>query len=255
MKQTDLVPVERQQMSVAQSPSVPIADMLRGVVEKGVTVENASALEKLVGLYERMQEKEAEKQFAASFVALQQDLPTIVASSVIPNRGKYERFEDVMKVVQPLLTKHGFALTFSNDQKDNRVTETCHLMHVGGHMRSNSFTVRISGKADSETQADCKAGTTAKRNALLNCLNIVIRQDCLQDEDDPRNEGDFITPAQAEELQRRVRETESNEIAFLKLAGVGAVIGAPNLGHYKSIMSGKYAMLDEQLQRKEQRGR
>lgn len=254
MKQTDLVPVERQQMAVAIAPN-PVGDMLKAVIDKGVTQDNVAALEKIVGLYERMEEKNAEKQFAASFVALQQDLPVIVAQTVIVNRGKYERFEDVMHVVQPLLTKHGFSISFSNENVDGRVTETCHLTHVGGHKRVNSFTVRVSGKADSETQADCKAGTTAKRNALLNALNIVIRQDCLQDEDDPRNEGEFITPEQAEELQRRVRETESNEIAFLKLAGVGAVVGTPNLGHYKTIMSGKYAMLDEQLSRKESRGR
>lgn len=32
------------------------ADMLQGIIEKGVTTENVAALEKIVGLYERMQE-------------------------------------------------------------------------------------------------------------------------------------------------------------------------------------------------------
>lgn len=222
-----------------------VPQMLQTVIQGGVTAENAAAFEKLIELHWKMQERDAEKQFNQAFVALQKDMPTIVASSVIPNRGKYERFEDVMLKIGPLLSNHGFSVSFSNDCKDNRITETCVLRHIGGHSQSNSFSVRV-GKADSETQADCKAATTAKRNALLNCLNIVIRQDCLQDEDDPRNEGSVITLEQADELERRVAETNSDKAAFLKLAG------APM---FRQILSGKYTMLDGMLRRKEQQGR
>ena len=79
------------------------------------------------------------------------------------------------------MVRNGFSVDFTMDYKDGRIIETCHLRHTGGHSKSNSFGVRV-GKADTDTQADCKAATTAKRNALLNCLNIVIRQDALQDE-------------------------------------------------------------------------
>lgn len=224
-----------------------VPQMLQTVIQGGVTQENAAAFEKLIELHWKMQERDAEKAFNAAFVALQKDMPVIVASSVIPNRGKYERFEDIMKVLSPLLAKHGFSVSFSNDFKESRIIETCKLAHVEGHSQSNSFAVRVGGKSDSETQADCKAATTAKRNALLNALNIVIRQDCLQDEDsDPRNEGSAITQAQAFELERRVHETNSDVEAFLKLAGAS---------QFGEIMSGKYAMLDMMLKRKEAKGR
>lgn len=224
-----------------------VPQMLQTVIQGGVTAENAVAFEKLIELHWKMQERDAEKQFNSAFVALQKDMPTIVASSVIPNRGKYERFEDIMRVLSPLLSEHGFSVSFSNDAKDNRITETCTLRHIGGHSQTNTFTVRVGGKADSETQADCKAATTAKRNALLNALNIVIRQDCLQDEDnDPRNEGSVITLEQADELERRVAETNSDKSAFLKLAGASM---------FRQILSGKYNMLDGMLRRKEQQGR
>lgn len=227
---------------VRQPPDV--ADMLQAVVEKGVTGENVTALEKLVTLYEHMEAKKSEKQFTLAFVQLQSELPTIVATSVIPNRGKYEKFEDVMKVVAPLLCKHGFTVSFSMDFKDNRIVETCHLKHIGGHSQPNSFAVRV-GKADTETQADCKAATTAKRNALLNALNIVIRQDCLTEENDASIEGDpnaKVTPAQAEELERRVHATQSHAAAFLKFAGAGT---------FADIPAGKYNELDAMLIRKE----
>lgn len=219
-----------------------VAEMLQAVVTQGVTSENVAAIEKLVGLYERMEAKKAEQAYAIAFNSLQKEMPQIVATSVIPNRGKYERFEDVMLQVKPLLDKNGFTVSFSQVSIENRTTVVCTVRHTGGHATVNSFTVRGGGKADSETQADCKAATTAKRNAFLQAFNIVIRQDYLQNEDDPRNEGTFITPEQASDLEYRVNETHSDAAKFLALAGAKS---------FETIMSGKYNMLDAALAKKE----
>lgn len=219
--QAELVPQQQQIVERAERKPPSVADMLSAVIERGVTQENIGALEKMVALYERMELRDAEKQFNAAFVALQAEIPVIVASSVIPNRGKYERFEDVMKVVNPLLQKHGFSVSFSMDFKENRVIETCKLSHIAGHSQSNSFAVRTGGKADSDTQADCKAATTAKRNALLNCLNIVIRQDSLANEDDDASlEGDVISRDKVEFLTEELRETGADVKKFLAVAQV-----------------------------------
>lgn len=222
------------------APVPSVGQMLQTVIAKGVTNENVAILEKMMDLYERMEGKASEKQFNAAFCALQSELPVIVASSIIPNRGKYEKFEDVMRVVGPLLVKHGFSVSFTMDFKENRILETCHLRHVAGHAQSNSFAVR-SGKADSDTQADCKAATTAKRNALLNCLNIVVRQDALQNEDDASIEGSPITWEQAETLRDMVKDTRSDEAAFLRFAQSDS---------YDGIMSSKYEMLFRALDKK-----
>ena len=104
-------------------------------------------------------------------------------------------------------------------------------------------------RADSDTQADCKAATTAKRNALCNALNIVIRQDCLNEENDAGIEGDpndFVTAAQADELERRAKETNSNIAAFLQFARAKS---------FETIQASKYAELDLMLSRKERAGR
>lgn len=240
MSELPLAKMDEQAALTRVEPSV--ADMLQAVVTQGVTSENVAAIEKLVGLYERMEAKKAEQAYAIAFNSLQKEMPQIVATSVIPNRGKYERFEDVMLQVKPLLDKNGFTVSFSQVSIENRTTVTCTVRHVAGHVTVNSFTVRGGGKADSETQADCKSATTAKRNAFLQAFNIVIRQDYLQDEDDPRNEGAFITPEQASDLEYRVNETRSDAAKFLALAGAKS---------FETIMSGKYNMLDAALAKKE----
>lgn len=224
------------------APNVP--GMIQAIIERGITSDSVGVMERLVELHEKMEARNAEKEFNAAFVALQKDLPVIVASTVIPNRGKYERFEDVMHFVGPLLVKHGFSISFTMDFKENRVLETCHLRHIAGHSQSNSFAVRT-GKADTETQADCKAATTAKRNALLNCLNIVIRQDVMQDEEnDASLEGNRVSFEQAQYLREQVKETRSDEESFLSFAGAA---------DYDQILASRYDQLVAALDRKRTR--
>jgi hypothetical protein len=210
-------------LSTQPANADPVAKMLATFIEKGVTADNVNALEKMCDLYERMQDRNAQRQFTEAFVALQAELPVIVATSTIPNRGKYEKFEDVMRVVSPLLVKHGFTVSFSMDFKDTRVLEICTLKHIGGHSQSNSFAVRT-GRADSDTQADCKAATTAKRNALLNCLNIVIRQDAYQNEDsDASLDGSPLKPEQVLYLKELIKDAKPDMARLLAFAGAASV--------------------------------
>ncbi len=241
--QTELVPTHDNQLSVMPG-SDPVLKLIQKVIDGGVTETNVAALDKLLGVYERLEAKDAEKQFNAAFVKLQRELPVIVAETIIPNRGKYCRFEDCMNQIAPMLADNGFTVSFSMVADGNRITETCQLRHIGGHSQSNSFSVRVGGKADSETQADCKAATTAKRNALLNCLNIVIRQDVLTEENDDTQDGAPISWDQVETLKQMVKDTNSDEVAFLRFAGVS---------RYEDIGTARYDGLFAALNKKARR--
>ena len=238
--------VLREPSALAVHSEPTLGQMMQAIIEKGITADNAAVLKTFAELKEREEARDAERKFNAAFVALQAELPVIVASTAVPNRGKYEKYEDVMKVVGPILQKHGFSVAFSQDVKENRIVQTCKLKHIGGHSEQNDFAVRAS-RADTDTQSDCKAATTAKRNALLNALNIVIRQDFLADDGgDATVEGRQITAAQADELERRVKETNTNIGAFLQYAKAET---------FKEILSGMYPVLDAHLRRKESKGR
>ena len=227
-------------MESANQP-LTIERAFQAVISNELSAEKLAVMKELLAM-------SAEQQFNVAFVKMQKDIPPIVAKTVIPNRGKYEKFEDVMTVVGPILEAHGFSVSFSMDFRENRILETCNLSHIGGHSRSNSFAVRTR-KADSDTQADCMAATTAKRNALMNALNIVIRQDILNNEDDAGIEGDVdtkVTDEQAFELERRVKETNSNVPAFLQFAKAKS---------FADIMASRYDELDAMLAKKERGGR
>jgi hypothetical protein len=236
--------VKREEVVLAARPVPTVADMLAAVIEKGVTQENVAAVGEIVKLYERVQARDAEKEFARAFVSLQAGMPAVKAVRAVPNndgsvRYKFAPYEEIMEQVAPMLKLHGFTVTFSTDYVEGRIVKICTLQHVSGHSRSNQFAVRIGQgppKA-TETQADGAASTYAKRGALCDALNIVIDHD-----DDARAEGGKVTADQAVELRLRVRQTNSNEPAFLKYAGAQ---------NYEDIAATKYSILDGFLRGKE----
>src|SRR5258705_7538756 len=71
-------------MIPSSEPSV--AMMLQKVIDGGITKENVTALESLVGLYDRMQFKKSEREFNEAFAKLQSELGSVDATRTVPNK-------------------------------------------------------------------------------------------------------------------------------------------------------------------------
>lgn len=219
--------------------------MMQAMIQSGVTEQNVAAFKELVLLSERMEDRNAKKQFNAAFVALQAELPAVQAMKAVPNndgstRFTYAPYEDIWRQVEPFLKRHGFSVKFSQRIPDEkRITMTCKLMHIGGHTEENEFTVRIGSgpPKSSESQADGAAAQYAQRGALCDCLNIQIRHDT-----DARAEGGTVTPEQAEELEHRLKMINGDVKAFLNLAGAE---------RFADIHALKYDILDQFLRMRE----
>jgi hypothetical protein len=245
---TELSVVKPESHIQIQEPSA--LAMIASVIEKGVTSENVAALRELVALKRDMDADKAKKEFAADFIALQAEMPKVKATKVIPDRNgamrsSFAPFEEIDSQARPLCQKHGFTYCFSEGEfLQGKVTKICNLMHKGGHERSNPYSVRIGQGPPgcSESQADGSAHSYAKRGALCDALNIVVTGI----DNDAKLEGNLstpVTPAQADELERRCKETNSVVSAFLKFAGATK---------FSEIAASKYDSLDAMLRRKEQ---
>lgn len=239
------------EMAVAeQQPAPSVGMMLQAVIEKGVTAENVGAMEKLVDLYNRTEDRNAEKAFNSAFVALQAEMPKVHATKAVPNndgsvRYKFAPYEDIMHQVQPFLLKHGFTVSFSSRFEGTRIIMACTLRHTAGHKQVNEFAARVGSgppKAN-ESQADGAASTYAKRFALCDALNIVVSHI----DSDARLEGDHITKEQAEELERRVKMLNRDVKKFLAFAG-----GAES---FETIRAAMYDTCDEMLTKAERQAR
>jgi hypothetical protein len=207
----------------SEQPLAPTtASLIAAVIQTGMTAENVGVIERLCALKEREAKQEAERQFAQAFAALQNETPSIIASKSVPGKNGevryyYAPYEEIMRKVRPLLSAHGFAITFDGDTKDGRVIATCTLIHIGGHSRSTNFACRIgSGPPhSSEAQGDGAATTYAKRFALCAALNIVIEHDS-----DARAEGgDTVTEEQAEKIRKLCKEVNADAAKLFAWAG------------------------------------
>ncbi len=238
--------VDRQSLILNQQtnrePSVAL--MLQKVIDRGITNENVAALESLVGLYDRMQAKNSEREFNQAFAKLQSELMAVNATRQVPNkdgslRYRFAPYEDIMEEAKPVLIANGFSVSFNSRFGDGRMVSICTLRHVGGFSQSNEFAVRIGGgpPGATETQADGAAKTYAKRGALCDALNIVVEHD-----DDARMIGQAIGSALAEDLEARVKACGADREAFLKYAGAK---------DFSDISDERWPMLDELLKRKE----
>ena len=232
------------------SPAIvsPLSLIERMIDSGKLTAESVSVVERLVALHEHMQDKNAERDFATDFAAMQKAIPQIRATKSVPDkhgniRFSFAPYEEIMAQAGPILERHHFSVSFSTDFADGRIIQTCTLQHSSGHHRDYKAFVRAgSGPyGATETQADGAAMTYAKRYALCNALNIVVERDTDGVPDDARNEGTPITPEQVQYLQEQVKETRADEPAFLRFAGVSK---------YEDIGTGRYSELVKALEKK-----
>lgn len=229
------------------------AKMMQAVIDKGITPESVAVMERLMGLMERVDAKQAEKDFAKAFNALQAEMPSVAPSKMVPNndgsaRYKFAPYEMIMATVRPLLLKHGFTVTFSTSYDESRIIQACTLQHTGGHSRTNSFAARIGRgpPGSSEAQGDGAASTYAKRFALCNALNITVEEDKDGRSGDAKNEGDVIDNERVLTLREQIAEANWNEAGFLKLAGVARL---------EEVREGSYPVLMRAIQAKKAQAR
>lgn len=209
-----------------------IVSLMESVIAGGITTDSVSVLERMMALHERNQAKMAEQAFARAFSALQTEIPKIEATKAVPNddgtvRYKFAPFEEIMVKAKPVLSKHGFSVSFNTKWDESRLVVSCKLLHSDGHSQTNDFAARV-GKGPpraSDAQADMAVKTLAKRGALCDALNIVVEYDT--DGDDARTLGASITSAQAAEINKIIEQTKPNVANLLAWAHAETVEAIP----------------------------
>lgn len=221
--------------------------MLQGLltsVQRGETTpQTVEVLKGMMDLYERNEQRQSERDFAAALTELQGETIRVNATKAVDVKNGVPRYtfapySEIMAVVQPMLTKHGFSVTFDTKIDEQRLYSVCTLTHKGGFSRSNQFAVRFSKPpGSSEAQGDMSTKSYAKRGALCDALNITIDHD-----DDARMSGKPIGQALAEDLKARAKACGADEAKLLAFAGAA---------HYEAIPNDRYDDVDRALRRKE----
>src|SRR5689334_14217992 len=107
--------------ALAVAADAPVAALLQTAIEKGLPPEQ---LEKLVGLYERMEARDARKQFFAAMARFQEECPAIPKTStaeVTSNRTAakfrytYADLDETVATIRPYLIKNGLSYSWDSE--------------------------------------------------------------------------------------------------------------------------------------------
>lgn len=182
-------------------------------------------LQALMEMQERMEARQAERAFTAAFASLSARLPRVRKNGTISLVSKdgtdkgsipFARWEDMDKIIRPLLVAEGFALSFDSAPRQGDgggLVVTATLMHKEGHSRTASMALALdAGPGRNNLQAMGSSLSYGKRYTTEMLLNIVREGD-----DDDGVKAETIDEAQKAELVELLRETNTTDTgAFLK---------------------------------------
>jgi hypothetical protein len=145
-------------------------------------------MERLFALQERLLERQAKLEFIEAKRAMRPFLPVITERGKIIIRDKNDRnkiiqetsfalFEDLNEILMPIVTEHGFDVTFRNGRSpEGKVCVYTVLSHVGGHSEETFFELPPDGSGSKNAvQAIGSSTSYAKRYGLLEILNITTK--------------------------------------------------------------------------------
>lgn len=221
----------RQQDSAGTLESLPsnasLSDILRvALVDVRITPEKIS---QLLDIQERVENRQAEREFNAAFARLLPRLPRLVKRGKIEMGTKgsiaFVTVEDMDAAIRPLYTAEGFSLSFLSDACPTGIVRIAMLSHKAGH----SITSRMQlppdkGPGRNDLQALGSSMSYADRYLTRGLFNLIA-----EGEDDDGNAQGYISPTQVEELKDLIMKSDANESALL------ATYGAKVLGDLHAV--------------------
>ena len=131
------------------SAKLHAADLAAAIAQ--AAADPATSLEKLdrlVAIEERVAARSARVAFTRALCALQGVLPVVAERGEILGRGgklqsRYALWEDLSEEIRPLLTRHGFTLSFRTEAGADHICVTAVLSHRGGHCETTSLRLPV----------------------------------------------------------------------------------------------------------------
>ncbi len=192
-------------------PTLMVA-IARAAADPAVNVDKMVALH---NLHREIQGDAARREFDMAFSEMQTELPIITKGRKIEIYAKndpehlnppiqstpFAGWDDIGRVIKPILSRHGFAIWFKNSREGADVITTAILTHRGGHREETTVRVPLDTSGSKNNAQGVGSSTQyGKRYSGSSILNIIF-----EDEDDDAQS----TAPTAEE--RRVARTQRTD--------------------------------------------
>lgn len=245
-----LIEPARTTAAPATSDSAVVLSMLSKMTERAdISVER---MQQVFALYQTVQADASRRAYHAAMAEMQAELPTVMSVGKIMGedkhgggkilRSRYAKWEDVNEAIRPVLTRHGFALSFRITQpQPDRVQVTAVLAHRDGHAEETSLHLpNDPSGGKNNVQAWGSSISYGKRYTAFAMLNIASRG-----EDDDGNSAIPVKSAvTVEDIAALINESGSDLVWFLQHYSVETLddLTASQRNEIKSKLAAKIAM-------------
>jgi hypothetical protein len=181
-------------------------------------------MERLMAMHERMQNRQAQAEFADALASLQSELPSIGERGDAAGRYKFALWEDINQAIKPILQRHGFSLSFRTDTSTG-ITVTGVLSHRNGHREETSITLPADASGNKNAvQAVASSVSYGKRYTAGALLNLTSHGE----DDDAFAAGTVYISEEDEAKLREMAEAAQADVPkFLAYMGVDRFSAIP----------------------------
>jgi hypothetical protein len=219
--QQALIPMKEESVAVVRAPSNQLLDFIQSAITDPRA--DVAKMTQAVDLYERLLRHDAETAFNQAMARLAPKLPRVQKNGTIDMGAKgqipFAKYEDVDRMIRPLLIDEGFTLSFAGEPSTKGVTITCRLMHTLGHSVTSTMELPPDqGPGRNQLQALGSSRSYAKRYLVLDILNIIT----VGEDDDGASVG-VLTDQELSTVRNMMAEcelTDQETEGFLKVMHV-----------------------------------
>ncbi len=235
----ELQPARATEMSAvevgqADNQITMIVQMLDKAMSQDVSPE---VMEKYLDLYERVQAKQAEREFWAAFHTARAEMPVIGKRGINKSTDSaYALLEDIKSAIEPIYSRHGFSIMFSTDvsPKEEHTRILALIAHIGGHSIERHTDLPLDDvgmkgtKNKTPMHATGSAHTYGERYLLKLIWNLTITNNPLDDDGNGSDSGyETINDNQCADLMALMDEVKADEDAFIEYFNIPKISALP----------------------------
>ena len=173
-------------------------------------------LQKLMDMKVRYDEIESEKIFNSALASFQSKQAIIAKDQVGHQDKKYASLAGTVAQVQELMTENGLSRSWEMHQNEDKISVTCTITHVGGHMRTATLTAGadMSGSKNA-IQGIASTVTYLERYTFYAALGIASAEMIDDDGQYEKVLTELVTKADIKMLEKLLKESKADVPKFL----------------------------------------
>lgn len=203
---------------------------------------DVTKLEKLMAMAERLEARNAERDFNIAMQAAQEEMGPVRTDANNPQtRSKYATYPALDRALRPIYTKHGFSISYNTGDgaPADYLRVLAYVSHRNGHTREYKIDMPADGKGAkggdvmTKTHAVGSGFTYGQRYLLKGIFNIIVSD--FDDDGNAAGSGDKITDEQAERILELLTKDKADVQKFCAYMKVGSIIELPAKEYTRAI--------------------